>query len=51
MKTKRVMVYFGHVIWMNCDGYFCFAKGDGTDYMFLTVEDAMCKIEEIENIN
>lgn len=30
---------------------FMFAKGDGTDYLFETLEEAMAKIEEIENVN
>ena len=51
MKDKRVMSYFHHVIWRDSEGYFMFAKGDGTDYLFETLEEAMAKIEEIENVN
>ena len=49
MKDKRVMSYFGHVIWRNENGYMI-AKGDGTDYIFETIEEAMKKIEELEHI-
>lgn len=48
MKTKRVMSYFHHVIYMDCFGYFMFAKGDGTDYIFDNIYSAMEKIEELE---
>ena len=50
MKSKRLMSYFGHVIWRNGNGYYTVAKGDGTDEVFETIEDAMAYIEEIENI-
>lgn len=50
MKTKRVMSYFHHVIWINDFGYFMFASGDGTDYIFDDIYKAMKKIEEIEDI-
>ena len=50
MKTKKVMSYFHHAIWMDEFGYFMFAKGDGTDYIFDDIYEAMAKIREIENI-
>lgn len=49
MKDKRIMSYFHHVIWYG-DGVYMFAKGDGTDYYFDTLEEAMKKIEELEKI-
>lgn len=50
MKAKRVMSYLHHVIWRNEFGYFMFAKGDGTDYVFDDIYEAMKKIEEIEEM-
>ena len=50
MKAKRLFSHFGHVIWKNKEGYFTVAKGDGTDEIFETIEQAMKYIEEIENI-
>ena len=47
MRHKRVMSYFGHVIWMD-DSCFMVAKGDGTDEYFETIYDAMDYIEKIE---
>ena len=48
--AKRVMSYFHHVIWTDDYGYFMFAKGDGTDYLFDDIYAAMRKIEEIEGV-
>lgn len=48
-RARRIMSYFGHVIWQDSEGYFEFAKGDGTDYVFDNIHDAMRKIEEIKN--
>lgn len=45
---KRVMSYLHHVIWMDGFGYYMFAKGDGTDYIFDDIRAAMRKIEELE---
>ena len=46
---KRVMSYEGHVIWHNTDvGCFGFAKGDGTDNWYETIEEAMRAIDRIE---
>ncbi len=44
---KRIMSYEHHVIWYG-DGFFSFAKGDGTDYYCETLEEAMEKIDKIE---
>ena len=48
-KVKRVMSYFGHVIWKYDLGY-GIAKGDGTDIFFADIYGAMKYIEKIENI-
>ena len=48
-RSKRVMSYFGHVIWKFEIGY-GIAAGDGTDIYFSTIESAMKYIEEIEGI-
>ena len=48
--AKRVMSYFGHVIWASDDGYFSIANGDGTDTYFDDIHDAMNYIEKIEGI-
>ena len=45
MKDRRVMSYFGKVIWTD-GNYFMVAKGDGTDEIFETIEDAMRWIEQ-----
>ena len=37
----RIMSYFGHVIYRNSAGYFTIAKGDGTDYVCETIDEAM----------
>lgn len=49
--AKRLMNYFGHVIYWDENGYFTFAKGDGTDYIFDGLRGALVKIEEIEGID
>ena len=46
-KAKRVMSYFGHVIWYTGFSY-CFANGDGTDNHYLTIEEAMKAIEKLK---
>lgn len=44
MKSKRIMSYFGKVIWW--DGtYFMVARGDHTDEIFDSIEKAMRWIE------
>lgn len=49
MKDKRVMSYFGKVIWQNDFG-FMVADGHGTDLFFTTIEDAMAYIEKQKKI-
>ena len=44
MKDKRVMSYFGRVIWQN-EGSFMVARGDGTDEHFEDIYQAMAWIE------
>ena len=51
MKPKRVMNYFGHVIYKDGFGYYMFAKGDGTDYIFDDIYQCMLKIEILEGYN
>ena len=48
--AKRVMSYFGHVIWKDELGYYSVANGDGTDTYFDDIYEAMKYIEKIENI-
>ena len=45
--AKRVMSYFKKQIYKNEYGYYMVAKGDGTDEIFETVEEAMRYIEEL----
>ena len=49
-RSKRVMSYFGHVIWTDEFGYYSVANGDGTDTYFDDIESAIKYIEEIEGI-
>ena len=49
MKAKRVMSYFGHVIWQY-DIWFKVANGDGTDTIFDDIESAMKYIEKLESV-
>jgi len=48
MKDRRLFTYLGHVIWTNEFGHYGFAKGDGTDDWYETIEEAMKAIEEME---
>lgn len=49
--AKRVMSYFGHVIWVDEFGYYSVANGDGTDTYFDDIESAMKHIEILEGID
>lgn len=49
-KGKRLMNYFGHVIW-KYDEWYSIANGDGTDTIFDDIESAMKYIEKLEGID
>lgn len=44
-RDRRVMNYFGRVIWVNEFGYMV-ARKDGTDEYFATIQQAMKYCEE-----
>lgn len=48
--SKRVMNYFGHVIYKNDYGYMVAIRRDGTDEFYETLEECMRAIEEYEGV-